>query len=312
MDDIVSFVATVRYQSISKAADALGITQPSVTRRIQALEEDLGVALLDRNTRPPKPTSMGLRVFEKCQDLLQSALALKALVDTESSRPQGNLCIGMTQRVAELFLGKLLQECSRHYPELNVQVVTRWSADLRDMVLYNELHAAIVQGSDSTVFHKGLVAERLMSMGVHVVAPKGHFPRQPLSLAECVPGPWILNPEGCSFRKRLIHTFQERGLPYRVRMDGFGTELQMQMVARGQGLCLLPDICVTSSVYRNEVEMLELSDFHMESVSWLISNPMLGNLKQAVKFCAQFITQTKLGYGSTARNEVADVASACS
>ena len=54
-DDLKAFDAVVRIGSISEAARALGLTQPSITRRIQNLEEALGVQLLDRNTKPPRP-----------------------------------------------------------------------------------------------------------------------------------------------------------------------------------------------------------------------------------------------------------------
>jgi DNA-binding transcriptional LysR family regulator len=288
IDDAVAFVATIRYHSISSAANALGMTQPSVTRRIQSLEEELGVELLDRNTRPPKPTVIGLQVFEKCQDLVRSAMALKSLVEA-GGEPQGLIRIGMTQRVAELVLGELLAAFARRYTELEIQVVTRWSADLQEMVLYNELHAAIIQGPETAVIHEEFVTRKLSFAPSHVVAPRGRFPCTTLTLAECASGPWILNPEGCQFRKALINTFEARGLAYRIRMDGFGTELQMQMVARGMGLSLLPSIGIQNSVYRDRVDILDVRDFHMESHCWLIYNPSLGNLEQAVDFCGQFV-----------------------
>ena len=63
IDDLNAFVAVIRCQTISQAADALQLTQPAITRRVQNFEEALGVELLDRNTKPLKPTSMGLRVY---------------------------------------------------------------------------------------------------------------------------------------------------------------------------------------------------------------------------------------------------------
>ena len=54
LDEIEAFVAVVRSQSLSQAADSLALTQPAVTRRIQNFEEALGVELLDRNTKPLK------------------------------------------------------------------------------------------------------------------------------------------------------------------------------------------------------------------------------------------------------------------
>ena len=71
LDEIEAFVAVVRSQSLSKAANSLALTQPAVTRRIQNFEEALGVALLDRNTKPLKTTPMGRAVYEQCRAIVR-------------------------------------------------------------------------------------------------------------------------------------------------------------------------------------------------------------------------------------------------
>jgi DNA-binding transcriptional LysR family regulator len=306
IEDAVSFVAAVRHQSISRAAAALGLNQPSVTRRIQSLEGELGVVLLDRNTRPLKPTAIGLRVFEKCRDIVKDAQALKALVEAEAT-PSGSVHIGMSQRVAELGLGQMLQDFQDRYPDLNVRATTRWSAELLEMVQYNELHAAILQSPASTRFPEGVSAQALMPVEIVVVAAKGRFPRKKLSLADCSPGPWILNPEGCTFRRRLFSALEDKGLPVKVAMDGFGTELQMQLIARGLGLGLLPLPCIESSAYRHQVEILKVADFNINSMLWLIRNLNLGNLTHVIEACGQSIisTLTMLVSNETAESGVA-------
>ena len=61
IDDISAFVAVVRNQSVSAAADALGLTQSAITRRVQSFEHDLGAELLDRSVKPPRPSPTGRR-----------------------------------------------------------------------------------------------------------------------------------------------------------------------------------------------------------------------------------------------------------
>lgn len=295
--DALSYVATVRYQSISRAADVLGLTQPSVTRRIQALEEELGVVLLDRNTRPPKPTAIGLRVFEKCEDIIKEAQALKSLVDVAGT-PRGSVRIGITQRIAELGLARLLLTFAEQYPDVHVQATTRWSAELIQMVGNYELHAAVLQAPASAVFPEGVLARKLMPIDVPIVVPKGRFARGKTTLARCAAGPWILNPEGCVFRRRLINAIEDAGLPYKVAVDGFGTEMQMQLVARGLGFGLLPSPCIESSVYRSEVAILKLSDFQIQTTLWLVHNDNLGNLTRTVDTFGQSISATMQAVGA--------------
>jgi DNA-binding transcriptional LysR family regulator len=62
--DLEAFVAVVETGSIVGASARLNLTQPGVTRRIQNLEERLGTALLDRQSKPLKPTSSGREAYE--------------------------------------------------------------------------------------------------------------------------------------------------------------------------------------------------------------------------------------------------------
>ena len=82
IDDIDAFVAVIRNASLSQAAESLGLTQSAITRRVQSLEESLGVALLDRNTKPLKPTASGLQVYEQCRRVLREVDGLRELVGT--------------------------------------------------------------------------------------------------------------------------------------------------------------------------------------------------------------------------------------
>lgn len=87
LDEIEAFVAVVRSQSLSQAADSLHLTQPAVTRRIQNFEEALGVELLDRNTKPLKTTPMGRVVYEQCRAIVREVDTLRHLVADEAPLP---------------------------------------------------------------------------------------------------------------------------------------------------------------------------------------------------------------------------------
>ncbi len=66
IDDIDALLATVQFSSLNQAAEYLGITQSAITRRLQRLEQTLGVTLLERQTRPLTLTAAGHRVYEQC------------------------------------------------------------------------------------------------------------------------------------------------------------------------------------------------------------------------------------------------------
>jgi len=89
-----AFVEVVDSGSMVRAAQKLHVTQPGLTRRVQNLETTLGVALLDRQSKPMKPTGAGKEVYALARTVLRSVDDLLA-VAAPGSEPAGELKIGV-------------------------------------------------------------------------------------------------------------------------------------------------------------------------------------------------------------------------
>ncbi len=127
IDDMDAFVAVIRCQSTNLAAEALQLTQPAITRRVQNFEEDLGATLLDRNTKPLKPTPMGLRVYEQCKAILREIDSLRELVANDGA-PSGTLRLGVPQTLGDVVLLDALAQIRETYPDLRTQVTSAGAA----------------------------------------------------------------------------------------------------------------------------------------------------------------------------------------
>ncbi len=103
IDDIDALLATVQFSSLNQAAEYLGITQSAITRRLQRLEQTLGVTLLERQTRPLTLTAAGHRVYEQCLSIKRETKKLYGLLDPQAE-PHGILRLGVPQSVAEIAL----------------------------------------------------------------------------------------------------------------------------------------------------------------------------------------------------------------
>jgi len=285
IEDITSFVATVRHASLSRAAEALGLTQPAVTRRIQSLEEALNVTLLDRETKPLKPTVMGWRVYEQCQGLLREIDSLRSLVAVDAA-PEGSIRLGVTQAIAELGMTALLDLFRREFPALRLHVSTRWSAELVGLVERGDLDAATVMFPSDQTFPATVAARQLLPFEMVVVAAAGSLPkrRSAWPLRELAGrGGWVLNPDGCGFRARLQRRLADLGLPLDVAFDAFGSELQLKVVAEGGGLGLAPRALVAASAYRARIDVIDVADFIPTIDLWLIRNLVPGNLARPIE-----------------------------
>ena len=299
IDDMDAFVAVIRCQSTHQAAQSLQLTQLAITRRVQNFEHDLGTTLLDRHTKPLKPTPMGLRVYAQCKAILREIDTLRELVANDGA-PSGTLRLGVPQTLGDVVLLDALATLRKAYPELRTQVTSGWGSSLIGRMENGALDAAAALFPPGKVFPEGIVGQSIARMPLKVVAAKGHPYRRTLKLKECQADGWVLNPDGCGFRAGLQRALSEQGLGLAINLETFGTELQLGLVADGQGLGLVPEPLLLTSRHREAVEVLNVSDFKPQVDLWLFQPQYLGNLQDAVSLFGKTAVERLTGGGDNA------------
>ena len=291
LDEIEAFVAVVRSQSLNQAANSLALTQPAVTRRIQNFEEALGVALLDRNTKPLKTTPMGRAVYEQCRAIVREVEALRHLV-TDDAPLAGVLRLGVAQTVADVAMLKALHALREAHPELQARVSTGWGNPLLQKVEDGELDAAVVLLPTNRALPEALVGEVLGPLKLAVVARKGSMKKRVHTLAECQAYGWVLNPDGCGFRAGLQHALAAQGYALKLNLETLGTELQLGLVADGVGLGLVPLPLLDASVHAAQLDVIQLSDFKPEIAVWMVRSRALGKMQSALTVLSDSIEKS--------------------
>lgn len=281
IDDIDAFVAVIRCQSISHAAESLQLTQPAITRRVQNFEQALGVELFDRNTKPLKPTPMGHQVYQKCLAILREMDALRELVASDTP-PSGQLRLGVPQTIGDVVLLDALKQLRGEFPELRAQVVTGWGSHLIGKIENGELDAAAALFPAGKIFPDNILGQSIGKVELVVVCARESAPKKTVKLADCYQQGWVLNPDGCGFRAGLQRTLSDQGLGLKVNLETFGTELQLGLVADGMGLGLVPRPLLERSAHREQLAVVNLKDFKPVMDLWLVYPRFLGNLQAPV------------------------------
>lgn len=287
-DEITAFVAVMRSESISQAAEALQLTQPAITRRLQNLEESLGATLFDRNTKPLKPTAIGIKVYEQSCVILRELRALTELTG-QDAEPTGLLRLGIPQTLGDLLLLDVLQSVRDAYPALQTRILNGWGTALLEKLEHGELDAVCALFPTGKRFPEGVVAESLAETQLLVVAARGRLRHRSTRLAECNELGWVLNPDGCGFRAGLQHALVDQGMTLRLNMEIYGSELQLGLVAGGAGLGLVPAPFLESSQYRHQLEVIHALDFHPSINLWLVHPRFVGNLKEPIRQIGQLM-----------------------
>jgi LysR family nitrogen assimilation transcriptional regulator len=138
------FLAVARNGSVTKASTDLSITQPAVSRQLRLLEEELGAKLLERHPRGVQLTQAGEVLLSRSEYLLRTLSDIQSEVSGLASEPSGELRLGCPPALSKsLFLGPLTAFLKRHQ-KVRIQLQERFSDELKDMVLADEIDIAIV------------------------------------------------------------------------------------------------------------------------------------------------------------------------
>ncbi len=184
-----TFVRIVEAGSLSAAAVRTGTTQPTVSRRLQALERVLGVRLIQRSTHSMRLTIDGERCFERAKDLLANWAALAADLRGARDEPDGVLRVVAPHAFGQERLVEPLADYLRRYPQVTVEWLLHDDSAIQDFIAAG-IDCAIQVGE---VTDCSLVAIRLAEVPRLVVAaPALTVGRaEPVGIDELADLPWI-------------------------------------------------------------------------------------------------------------------------
>lgn len=128
-----TFVWVARLKSFRLTADKLFTTQASVSSRIAALEADLGVKLLLRDSRGVSLTPEGGKVLEYAERMLDTAKAMKQSLDSDRAKV-GRIRIGVMDTVIHTWMSALVAELTERYPQVEIELVADTALNLREQL----------------------------------------------------------------------------------------------------------------------------------------------------------------------------------
>jgi DNA-binding transcriptional LysR family regulator len=279
--DLETFVAVVETGSIVGASARLNLTQPAVTRRIQNLEERLNAVLLDRQSKPLKPTTVGREAYEHGRRVLRSLDDLKMGVSPEGDI-RGEFRVGVMPYLSAAALTLPLDRLRSEFPHLTLRVSSGWSPHLMEQVAHSALDVVALCLADGAPVPENLVGEELGTEEVLLVAsPRLGVPKS-ASLEDLARFPWVMNESGCGFRSFLQHSFEAKGLPFHVAVEALSADLRMSLVARELGIGVVTPAAFTDSPWRESVEVVDAPGFHPRVRSWVMHRPPAGRLAKPI------------------------------
>jgi DNA-binding transcriptional LysR family regulator len=255
---VEGFLEVARRGSVSRAAEALFITQPTLTARLHGLERELGTPLFLR-------TPHGMRLTDAGRAWVPFAeRALRALVDGRDALEQvktgsaGHLMIAAAPAVSTYVLPGLLERFVAAHPRVEVSVRTGHSEDVLELVLRDEVQI----GLGRAIRHPDIELRPFHTEDlVLVCAPDHPFTRRDsVAMAEVANEKLIMFDRTSSYYEITQGAFLSAGVKLRGLMELDSIEAAKKMVERGLGVALLPGTAVEREVQGKMLRAIPMSD----------------------------------------------------
>ena len=214
MSELRVFVAVLEHRSFRKAAAALHLSQPAITKAIAGLEQTLGVRLLDRVANGVEPTvhghSFAPRAIAIFDELRRAAQDLRLV----GSGAVGSLRLGSVPMPAIPFVPLAIDRLVNAHPGIQLSIVEARETELIDRLRKRDIEVAILRlsliepGSDMQVI-------KLFDEKLCVVAAADHplATQRNLRWADLLAQRWVLSPADCTFYLHVQRTLEQLGMP---------------------------------------------------------------------------------------------------
>ncbi len=137
------FAEVGKQRSFTKAANTLFLSQPSLSKMVKSLEEELEVQLIDRSGRNIELTDAGHAVYSHAQEILHSMEDLSSSLYDVMHLKKGSVSIGLPPVIGILYFPKIIGDFQKSYPEIAIKLVEYGAKKMEDEVLHGNLELGI-------------------------------------------------------------------------------------------------------------------------------------------------------------------------
>lgn len=287
LNEIRTFVTVAEAQSVQDAGVRLGLTQSAVSRLIQRLEGELGVALFDRQTKPLALTRDGELALAHARRVLAATADLsEAFAGT--TEPHGLLRLGVAHVLTLTAAAAPLDDLRAAFPGLTVRFHSDWSTPLMEQVRQGGLDGAVVLLTDGQAPPDDVDGDCISRENVMVMTPEP-FHGRTMTLGEMNEVGWVLQPDGCRYRSAITQALARIGQTPNILVEAFDQTLLASLVARGVGFGLAPPRLIARAATAGQLRLVPMPGLSLTVAVWLVRArctarlaPVFGRLEKSL------------------------------
>lgn len=254
------FAAVAEHRSFSRAASALFISQPAVSKAVQQLEHQLDLSLIERGAGGPRGTR-GVRLTEAGQALFEHGRGIFALeraaaeeVRARVGLQRGRLSVGASTTIAGYWLPPYAAEFTRQFPGIQLQIRVGNTMAVVQALIACEIDLALVEGQ---VNDPRIVATHWRDDELQIIAPRAEVARRrSTSVKELNAQVWLVREPGSGTREITDGLMRSQGITPERTVEFGSNEGIARAAAAGLGVAMLPVRVVRELLRMGELRTL--------------------------------------------------------
>ncbi|NOR52421.1 MAG: LysR family transcriptional regulator [Gammaproteobacteria bacterium] len=253
-----AFCYAARFGSVSQAAEALFLSQPSVTLQIQALERDMDIKLFERRGPHINLTPEGEVLYQLSDPLVEGIDKLQDSFAAQfGSLESGEINIAAGESTILYILPEAITQFARAYPKIKIKLHNVTGRDGMSMLRADEADFAVgsmLDVPDDVIYRPS------MNFDPYLITPLDHplASRESVRLQDISPYGLILPPRHLSTWRMVDLVFRQNNVSYEVALEAGGWEVVKKYVALGLGVSIVTDVCLTEN---DKVSRIPLGEY---------------------------------------------------
>jgi DNA-binding transcriptional LysR family regulator len=281
-----TFLAVAREGGFSRAAKKLFRTQPAISQTVRKLEADLGEVLFDRSSREGALTDAGQVLLAYAEQLLNTRGEARTALEELRQMHQGKLSVAANEYTC-LYLLPVLDEFRRLYPRVKITVQRALASRIPAEVLSHNTELAVLSFRPEDPALRSVVVYRDV---LAFVVPPNHplASTRRVSIRHLGGEYFVAHNVPSPYRQKVLETFQGRRVPLHMPVELPTIEAIKKFVGAGNGVALIPRICVESELRRGELVSIQVPELSFERKLRLVyrKNSRLSHAARAfLKIC---------------------------
>lgn len=256
--DLKSFMEVADYKSFTNAAAHSYLTQPSLSKAVKKLEEELNVELFDRSTRHLRLTDAGQILYRQGQKAFAALSELNVLLDELRDITSGEIKIGIPPLIGTLFFPKIAQSFNKKYPKVSLELVELGAKLIGKLIEEAKIDVGIVVlPADEEIFHIYPFFQDEFVLFLH--EDHEFAERNTISLNELKDEKFILFSEDFALHDYIIHACEQKGFSPMISYQSSQWDLILELVSAKLGVTLLPKVIYEKQTNSN-VKIVKLEE----------------------------------------------------